>query len=60
MSAEEKGAKFPVRLIDIPEKQLAYIRVRKAVELDRVRAALKTLIEWAKSQDIFRKEFFSE
>jgi AraC family transcriptional regulator len=54
MSAEEKKAAFPVRLIDIPERQVAYIRVKNAFEMDRVLAALKTVIEWAKSQkDIF-------
>jgi AraC family transcriptional regulator len=53
MSAEEKRAAFPVRLIDIPERQVAYIRVTNAFEGDRVLAALKTMIEWAKSQDIF-------
>src|SRR5215471_4657419 len=53
MSAEEKRAAFPVRLIDVPERQVAYIRVTKAFEMDRVLAALKTMIEWAKSQDIF-------
>jgi AraC-like DNA-binding protein len=55
MSAEEKRAAFPVRLIDIPERQVAYIRVMNACELDRVLAALKTVIEWAKSQDIFSR-----
>jgi DNA gyrase inhibitor GyrI len=53
MSTGEKRAAFPVRLIDIPERQVAYIRVTNAFELDRVLAALKTVIEWAKSQDIF-------
>jgi AraC family transcriptional regulator len=53
MSAEEKRAAFPVRLIDIPERQVAYIRVTDAFEGDRVLAALKAMIEWAKSQDIF-------
>src|SRR5215472_4493610 len=53
MSAEEKRAAFPVRLIDVPERQVAYIRVTNAFEIDRVLAALKTMIEWAKSQDIF-------
>jgi AraC family transcriptional regulator len=53
MSAEEKRAAFPVRLIDIPERQVAYIRVTNAFEGDRVLAALKTMIEWAKAQDIF-------
>src|SRR5579871_1521708 len=53
MSTEEKRAAFPVRLIDVPERQVAYIRVTNAFEMDRVIAALKTLIEWAKSQNIF-------
>jgi AraC family transcriptional regulator len=53
MSAEEKRTAFSVRLIDIPERQVAYIRVTNAFDLDRVLAALKTMIEWAKSQDIF-------
>ena len=30
MSAEEKRAAFPVRLIDVPERQVAYIRVTNA------------------------------
>ena len=53
MSAEEKRAAFPVRLIDVPERQVAYIRVTNAFEMERVLAALKTMIKWAKSQDIF-------
>jgi AraC family transcriptional regulator len=53
MSAEEKRAAFPVRLVDVPERQVAYIRVTNAFEMDRVLGALKTMIEWAKSQDIF-------
>src|ERR1700692_550659 len=32
MSAEEKRAAFPVRLIDVPERQIAYIRVTNAFE----------------------------
>jgi AraC family transcriptional regulator len=53
MSPEEKRAAFPVRLIDLPERQVAYIRVTNAFEMERVLAALKTMIEWAKSQNIF-------
>src|SRR5215469_1560403 len=53
MSAEEKRAAFPVRLMDVPERQVAYIRVPNAFAMERVLAALKTMIEWAKSQDIF-------
>ncbi len=53
MSAEEKKAAFPVRLIDIPERQVAYLRITNAFELDRVLAAFEKVIEWAKSQGIF-------
>ena len=53
MSAEEKRATFPVRLIDLPERQVAYIRVTDAFDWDRLLAAFKTMIEWAKSQNIF-------
>ena len=53
MSAEEKRAAFPVGLIDVPERQVAYIRVTNAFEMERVLGALKTVIEWAKSQDVF-------
>jgi AraC family transcriptional regulator len=53
MSAEEKRAAFPVRLIDIPERQVAYIRVKNAFDMDRVIAAFRKVMEWAKSQDVF-------
>ena len=53
MGADEKKAAFPVRLIDIPERQVAYIRVTNAFELARVLAALKRVVEWARSQHIF-------
>jgi len=53
MSAAEKKAAFPVRFIDIPERQVAYIRVTNAFDMDKVIAALKKVMEWAKSQNIF-------
>jgi AraC family transcriptional regulator len=53
MTAAEKRAAFPVRLIDVPERQVAYIRVANAFEMERVLAALETMIAWAKSQNIF-------
>jgi AraC family transcriptional regulator len=53
MSVEEKRAAFPVRFVDFPERQIAYIRVTKAFEMDRVISAFKTMIDWAKSKDIF-------
>src|ERR1700722_18592993 len=36
MSAAEKRAAFPVTLIDIPERQVAYIRVTNAFDMDKV------------------------
>jgi len=53
MSPEEKRAAFPVRLIDVPERQVAYIRVANAFQTRRVVAALRTIMEWAKSRNIF-------
>jgi AraC family transcriptional regulator len=53
MTMAEKKAAFPVKLLDLPERHVAYIRVVNAFEMDRVLAAFKTLIAWAKSQDLF-------
>ena len=52
MSAKEKKAAFPVRLIDIPERHVAYIRITNVSDWNRIIAAFKTMIEWAKSQKI--------
>src|SRR3984885_2389566 len=53
MSRDEKRAAFPVRIVDFPERQIAYIRVTNAFEMDRVIAAFKTMTDWAKAQGIF-------
>lgn len=55
MSGEEKKAAFPVRFIDLPERQVTYIRVTNAFEENRVLTAFKKMIEWAKSRNIFSK-----
>jgi AraC family transcriptional regulator len=55
MSAAEKKAAFPVTLVDLPERNVAYIRVADAFEMDRVLAAFKTMIAWAKSQNIYSR-----
>src|SRR5277367_828461 len=49
MSAEEKRAAFPVRLIEVPERQVAYLRMTNAFDFDRLLAVFKTMIAWAKS-----------
>lgn len=53
MSEEEKRAAFPVTLIDFPERQVAYIRVKNAFEGERVLNAFKTMIDWARAQKIY-------
>ena len=55
MSLAEKKAAFPVRLVDLPERRVAYIRVVDAFRMGRVLAAFKTMIAWAKSQDIYSR-----
>jgi AraC family transcriptional regulator len=55
MSEAKKKAAFPVRLLDLPERHVVYIRVIDAFEMDRVLAACKKVIEWAKSQNIFSR-----
>lgn len=53
MTAAEKRAAFPVHLFDRPAMEVAYIRVNNAFDMPKVLAALKTMIDWAKSQNIF-------
>jgi AraC family transcriptional regulator len=53
MSAAEKSAEFPVRLIDLPERRGAYIRVTNTSKPNSVIDAFQTMIEWAKSQHVF-------
>ena len=53
MSSDEKRAAFPVRLVDFPARQCAYIRVLNAFETEGVLAAFRTMVEWAKGQGIF-------
>lgn len=53
MSAAEKSAAFPVRLIDLPARRGAYIRVTNTSEQSRLISAFQTMIEWAKSQNVF-------
>lgn len=53
MSAAEKSAAFPVRLIDLPARRGAYIRVTNTSEQSRLTGAFQTMIDWAKSQNVF-------
>jgi len=49
MSEAEKRAAFPVALVDVPERTIAYIRVANTSEPDRVIDAFKTMTGWAKA-----------
>ena len=53
MSDQEKRTAFPVRLIDLPERHVAYIRVTNAFDLDKLLAVFKQIIDWATAQGIF-------
>lgn len=53
MSKEERKATFPIRFVDLPERNVAYLRVTNSFEGDRVLTAFKKIMEWAKSQSIF-------
>jgi len=54
-SAAEKKALFPVKLVDLPRRRVTYIRVTNACADGRVLAAFRTMIEWARSQDVSRQ-----
>lgn len=53
MSAAAKRAAFPVRVIELPLRHVAYIRVANAFADGRVLNAFKTLIAWAQTQGLF-------
>lgn len=52
MTDADKAAAFPVRIIEFPEWNAAYIRVTNAFEGDRVRGAFGEMIEWTRSVGI--------
>jgi AraC family transcriptional regulator len=55
MSVVEMKKAFPVRFIDLPARKIAYIRVVDAFDMDRVLAAFKTMIAWAKSKALYSR-----
>jgi AraC family transcriptional regulator len=52
MTSEEKRAAFPVRIVDLPARTIAYIRVTNAFDQDRVIAAIGRIRDWARAQGI--------
>jgi AraC family transcriptional regulator len=55
MSLAEKKAAFPVTFFELAERHVAYIRVVDAFKMNRVLAAFRAIIEWAKAQGIFSR-----
>lgn len=53
MTSRERTEAFPVHLMEMPAREVAYIRVRDAFNQDAVISATQHLIEWAHRQDIF-------
>ncbi|HTL13404.1 MAG TPA: AraC family transcriptional regulator [Bdellovibrionota bacterium] len=53
MSAAEKKAAFPVRFVDLPKREVAYLRVTDTSDMDRVIAGFQTVIDWAKAQGVW-------
>ncbi len=55
MTAAAKRAAFPVRVIELPARSVAYIRVANAFAGGRVLTAFHTLIARAQAQDLFAR-----
>jgi AraC family transcriptional regulator len=53
MSSDELSEAFPVRLVDVPARHGAYLRVANAFEGGRVQAAFATVIAWARREGVF-------
>jgi AraC family transcriptional regulator len=55
MSVEEQRAAFPVRVVDLPERRIAYLRVVNAFEGGRVLAAFGEMVAWARREGILEE-----
>jgi AraC family transcriptional regulator len=53
MSPAAKRAAFPVRLVDLPAREIAYIRVTDAFDADRVIEAIRTITAWARRESVY-------
>ena len=55
MTEAERERAFPIELRTIPARHVAYIRVTNAFKWDRVVAAFRTLLDWARSAGHFNE-----
>ena len=53
MSIEEKKAKFPINIKELPERRVAYIRVTDSFKEGVVIETFEKLISWAKQMNLF-------
>lgn len=52
MSEARKRSEFPVRLVEMPERRVAYRRVVNAFDGDRVLDAFRTMVAWARAEGL--------
>jgi AraC family transcriptional regulator len=52
MSEAEKRKAFPVRLVDLPERAVAYLRIANAFAPGRVLAGFTRMLTWAREQHL--------
>jgi AraC family transcriptional regulator len=58
MSDEELKTKFPIEIRELPQRQIAYIRVLDSFREGVVLKAFEELTGWAKKMNLFRTETF--
>lgn len=56
MSEEELQRSFPVSIKDLPQRNVAYIRVVNSYAEGVVQEAFEKMIQWAKNNDIYESE----
>lgn len=56
MKQQELEQRFPVQIIQLPERKIAYIRVKDAFKEGVVIAAFAKLIDWSKDAGLFGSE----
>ena len=58
MSIEEKEAKFPIEIKELPQRRVAYIRIVDSYREGVVIKAFEYLVKWAKQMNLYSSETF--
>jgi AraC family transcriptional regulator len=56
MTDEELEDEFPVEIMELPERRVAFVRVIGAYEEGRVTGAFERMINWATAKNLFEDE----